>query len=56
MATSGHDVAICVALDARENLNANISLGVALETRKFAKKKRVHKTRPLYISIPAHLF
>ena len=38
MATSGHDVAIYVALDARENRNANTSLDVALETWKFTKK------------------
>ena len=52
MATSGHDVAICVALDARENLNANISLGVALETRKFTKKSGCIKPAPCIFQFP----
>ena len=54
MATSRRDVAIYVALDVGEILNANTSPGVALKTWKLLKKAG-QKTRPLYFLIPAHL-
>lgn len=40
-ATSKSDVAIYVALDSKKTLNANIYIGVAWETRKTVKKRRV---------------